>query len=208
MNATNLNIVLTNSLCCISAQAVKVSKLLSIDSKCAEAEIQKLKLMNDWFNALRCYNAEESTNSKFVLRLDYNEYLNVLKSTSDTGRLYVVTINGIEYSAVGDGVTSVGDLVGSLILSASEVISFIEVIDPDTHTPSHVHLYIEANCDIETINYQMIRISDNVVLSDIDWTLYESGQCTVSNCLTEEQFNVVVAKLMATCNICECQLNQ
>jgi len=30
MNATNLNIVLTNSLCCISTQAVKVSKLYSI----------------------------------------------------------------------------------------------------------------------------------------------------------------------------------
>jgi hypothetical protein len=182
--------------------------LYSIGSDCAESELQKLKLMNDWFEALRCYNAEESTNSKFVLRLEYEEYLSVLKSTSNIGRLYTITINGVEYSAVGDGVTSVGDLVGGLILSATGVNSLTEIVDPDSYNPRHVYIYINADCNIETINYQVIRISDNVVLSNIDWTLYESGQCTVTNCLTEEQFNNIVAKLMAACGICECQLTQ
>ena len=208
MNSTNLNIVLTNALCCISTQAVKVSKLLSIGSKCTEAEIQKLKLMNDWFKALQCYNADDSINSKFVLHLLYNEYLNVLKNTSNTGRTYIVTVNGIEYSAVGDGVTSVGDLVGGLILSAEGVNSLTEVVDPDTNTPRYVYLYIDADCDITTINYTVIRNSDQVELSNIDWTLYQTGYCTVPNCLTEEQFNIIVANLMAACNICECQLNQ
>jgi hypothetical protein len=208
MVSNNLNIVLTNALCCISTQAVKVSKLYSIGSDCAESELQKLKLMNDWFEALRCYNAEESTNSKFVLKLEYNQYLSVLKSTSNIGRLYVVTINGVEYSVVGDGVTSVGDLVGGLILSATGINSLTEIVDPDSYNPRHVYIYIDADCDIETINYQVIRISDNVVLSNIDWTLYEAGQCTVTNCLTEEQFNNIVAKLMAACGICECQLTQ
>ena len=191
MNSTNLNIVLTNSLCCISTQAVKVSKLLSIGSKCAEAEIQKLKLMNDWFKALQCYNADDSINSKFVLHL-----------------LYIVTVNGIEYSAVGDGVTSIGDLVGGLILSAEGVNSLTEVVDPDTNTPRHVYLYIDADCDITTINYREIRNSDQVEISNIDWTLYQTGYCTVPNCLTEEQFNIIVANLMAACDICECQLTQ
>jgi len=93
MNATNLNIVLTNSLCCISAQAAKVSKMYSIGNKCAESELQKLKLMNDWFEALRCYNAESSINSKFVVRLDYETYNGILKATSNVGRRYVITVN-------------------------------------------------------------------------------------------------------------------
>ena len=45
MTATNLNIVLTNAVCCSSAQAVKVSKLLSNGSICAKAEVVKLKLL-------------------------------------------------------------------------------------------------------------------------------------------------------------------
>lgn len=208
MNATNLNIVLTNSLCCISAQAAKVSKLYSIGGKCAESELQKLKLMNDWFEALRCYNAESSINSKFMVRLDYEVYNNILKATSNVGRRYVITVNGVEYSVDGDGVTSVGDLVGALILSATGVISLVVVEDPDGRLPRFAYLYIEADCDVTTINYQVIRIIDEVVLTDIDFTLYQAGLCTVTNCLTEEQFNIIVANLMAACNICECQLTQ
>ncbi len=208
MNATNLNIVLTNSLCCISAQAAKVSKLYSIGGSCAESELQKLKLMNDWFEALRCYNAETSINSKFVLRLDYNDYTTILKSTSSIGRRYIITINGVEYSVDGDGVTSVGDLVGALILSATGVISLVVVEDPDGRLPRFAYLYIEADCDVTTINYQVIRLDIEAIIADIDFTLYQTGLCTVINCLTKEQFNIIVANLMAACNICECQLTQ
>lgn len=208
MNATNLNIILTNALCCISAQAAKVSKLLSIGSKCAEAEIQKLKLMNDWFKALQCYNAEDSIPSKFVLHLLYEEYLQTLKSISNIGRTYIITVNGVEYSAVGDGVTTVGDLVGGLILSVPGINSLTEVVEPDEYNPRYAFLYIEADCDITSINYRVIRNIDQVELINIDWSLYQTGYCTVTNCLTEEQFNIIVANLMAACDICECQLTQ
>lgn len=208
MNATNLNIVLTNSLCCISAQAAKVSKLYSIGGSCAESELQKLKLMNDWFEALRCYNAETSINSKFVLRLDYNDYTTILKSTSSIGRRYIITINGVEYSTLGDGVTSVGDLIGALILSATGIISLTVIEEPDGIPDRQVYLYIEAECDITTINYQVIRLDVEAIIADIDFTLYQAGLCTVTNCLTEDQFNTMVHKLMSACNICECQLTQ
>jgi len=208
MNSTNLNIVLTNALCCISAQAAKVSKLYSIGNRCVESEVQKLKLMNDWFEALRCYNANDSINSKFVLHLEYDEYLSFLKATSNVGRTYVITVNNVEYSVVGDGITTIGNLVSNLLLSALGINSLTEVVDPDTHTPRHVYIYIDADCDVSTINYKVIRNSDNTILTDIDYTLYQTGYCTVTNCLTEEQFNTIVAKLMAACDICECQLNQ
>jgi len=208
MNATNLNIVLTNSLCCISAQAAKVSKLYSIGNRCVESEVQKLKLMNDWFEALRCYNANDSINSKFVLHIEYDEYLNVLKSTSNTGRTYIITVNNTEYSIVGDGITSVGDLIGALILSATGIISLTVIKEPDGTPDRQVYLYIEAECDITTINYQVIRLDVEAIIADIDFTLYQAGLCTVTNCLTETQFNTMVHKLMNACDICECQLIQ
>lgn len=208
MNSTNLNIVLTNSLCCISAQAAKTSKLLSIGSKCAESELQKLKLMNDWFETLRCYNTETSINSKFMIRLDYETYNGILKSTSSIARRYIITVNGIEYSTLGDGITSVGDLIGALILSATGIISLTVIEEPDGTPDRQVYLYIEAECDITTINYQVIRLDVEAIIADIDFTLYQAGLCTVTNCLTETQFNTMVHKLMSVCDICECQLTQ
>lgn len=208
MTADNLNIVLTNSLCCISTQAAKVSKLYSIGGKCAESELQKLKLMNDWFETLRCYNTETSINSKFVLRLDYEVYNSILKSTSNIARRYIITVNGIEYSTLGDGITSVGDLIGALILSATGIISLTVIEEPDGTPDRQVYLYIEAECDITTINYQVIRLDVEAIIADIDFTLYQAGLCTVTNCLTETQFNTIVHKLMSACDICECQLTQ
>lgn len=208
MNATNLNIVLTNSLCCISAQAAKVSKLYSIGSKCVESELQKLKLMNDWFEALRCYNTETSISAKFMVRLDYEVYNHILKATSNVGRRYVITVNGVEYSAVGDGVTSVGDLVGLIITSAPGINSLTVVEEPDGYPDRQAYLYIEADCDITSINYQVVRTVDQVVLTDIDFALYQAGLCTVTNCLTEDQYDTIVHKLMSACDICDCQLTQ
>lgn len=206
MTSENLNIVLTNALCCISAQAAKVSKLYSIGSKCVESEVQKLKLMNDWFEALRCYNLSDSIHSKFMVRLPYNTYNSILKSTSNITKDYVITVNGIEYSSPGDGVTSVGDLVGGLILSASGINSLTVIEDPDGTPVRYAYLYIDADCDVTSMNYKMIRISDGLVQTNIDFALYQAGVCTITNCLTEDQFNTVVANLMAACDICECQL--
>ncbi len=204
MNATNLNIVLTNSLCCISAQAAKVSKLYSIGSKCVESELQKLKLMNDWFEALRCYNANDTINSKFILRGNAV----FLNTVSDSGRTYIITVNGVEYSLQGDNTTLVVDLIATLMSSIPEIISFTVIEDPDGYDPRFAYLYIEANCDITTINYQVIRLDIEAIIADIDFTLYQTGLCTITNCLTETQFNTMVHKLMNACDICDSQLTQ
>ena len=56
MTTENINKVLGNAQCCIGKYAVKVSKLLSINDNCAESEVVKLKLMNDYFEAACEYN--------------------------------------------------------------------------------------------------------------------------------------------------------
>lgn len=62
MTSTNLNIILTNAVCCSSEQAVKVSKLLTSGSLCAKAEVIKLKLLNDYIEVLKCYNVDSENN--------------------------------------------------------------------------------------------------------------------------------------------------
>ncbi len=205
MNSTNLNIVLTNALCCISTQAVKVSKLLSIDSKCAEAEIQKLKLMNDWFKALQCYNIDGFINSKFILKTTYSTYDTLLNTISDSNKLYIFTINNIEYSIQGDNTTTVISILENLSATIPEIIS-VFYIKNKTKEPEFMFFHIDANCNIQSINYKIIQISDNTILANSDYTLYQTGYCTVPNCLTKKQFNIIVANLMAACDICECQL--
>lgn len=208
MNATNLNIVLTNSLCCISDQAVKVSKLYSIGDKCADSELQKLKLMNDWFEALRCYNANTSVNSEFVVRFLYDDYINYITNLTNPIRNYTLSINDVESTLPGDGVKTKAEIFIELLDIALPDNNYHVIIDPDTRDVQHVYVYITGLCDTENITLTTTLISTGAVLNTIEVTKYKNGLCTVLNCLTEADFEILVAKLMKECDICECQLNQ
>ena len=204
MTADNLNIVLTNSLCCISAQAVKVSKLYSIGDKCADSELQKLKLMNDWFEALRCYNANESISAEFALKISYDNY----RALSNVLRNYTVNVNGVESTLPGDGVKTTFEIYLELLDIVLPSNIHYTVLDPDGGDQRDATIYITGLCDTENITLTTTLISTGAVLNTIEFTKYKNGLCTVLNCLTEAEFNILVAKLMKECDICECQLNQ
>lgn len=209
MTSTNLNIVLTNALCCISAQAAKVSKLLSIGNKCADEDVIKLKLLNDYFDTLRCYNANTSINSEFVLKLTYADYLSLSTSATSSLRNYVLTIDGIQYTFVGDNVTTRTEALIILLDQALPNNNYYTIIEPATKDDRFVFIYVTGLCDSESITYQNILISTGSPVGvTFAWTKYKNGLCTVTNCLTESEFNIIVAKLMAACDICECQLTQ
>jgi hypothetical protein len=202
MTAENLNIVLTNSLCCISAQAVKVSKLYSIGNKCANSELQKLKLMNDWFEALRCYNANESINAEFALTIPYTNYI----ALSNVLRNYTVSVNGVESTLPGDGIKTTFEIFSELldIVLPNNTINI--VIDDDREDERFVTIYITGLCDTENITLSTSLISTGALLNTINFTKYKNGLCTVLNCLTEADFNILLSKLMKECDICDCQL--
>lgn len=204
MTADNLNIVLTNSLCCISAQAVKVSKLYSIGDKCADSELQKLKLMNDWFETLRCYVISPKT-SKFRVRTESSKDNTFYSKVSEVGVVYSVVVNGVSYDFNGDGVSLIKDLLLDTLAAIPSIISYELIFDPTTISPRYTNLYIEADCDVETI---ILEVFKNNNTNTIPLTCYQTGYCTTLNCLSETDFNIIVAKLMKECDICECQLNQ
>jgi hypothetical protein len=62
MTESNLNLILTNALCCSATKAKEVSKLYSIGNSCADKELIKLKLLNDKIEVLRCYNFSTDIN--------------------------------------------------------------------------------------------------------------------------------------------------
>lgn len=204
MTSTNLNIILTNALCCISAQAAKVSKLYSIGDKCVESEVQKLKLMNDWFNILKCYKIDPIT-SKFVVKIDYANYI----APSSILRTYNIVVNGVSSSSIqGDGVTLNSDILNQLLLELLPTSTFEVVIEPASKHVRSVYFYLDTPCDTISIIGEIRRASNGELLRTSSYTNYQTGYCTPINCLTEEEFNKVVANLMSTCDICECQLNQ
>lgn len=61
MTSENLDIVLSNALCCIAQKAVIVSDLLSKGDKCFKSKIKELKILNDSVDALLCNAYEETT---------------------------------------------------------------------------------------------------------------------------------------------------
>jgi len=208
MTTDNLNIVLTNSLCCISAQAVKVSKLYSIGDKCADSELQKLKLMNDWFETLKCYNTNTEINSEFALRFDYDDYIDYLSNPTNPLRNYTLSINGVESTLPGDGVKTKVEIFLELLDVALPDNGYHVIIDPDTRDSRYVYVHILGECDTESIEFIISTISTGDIVQTLTWYKFKNGQCTVLNCLSESDFNIIVAKLMKECDICECQLKQ
>jgi hypothetical protein len=99
MTETNLNLVLTNALCCSSKLAVEVADLYAMNNKCADSEFAKLKLLIDRIEALKCYNFTVNKNSEFSFTLNsgLNFIFNSLGSTFYDGTITLV-VNDIIYN--------------------------------------------------------------------------------------------------------------
>jgi len=205
MTSTNLNIVLTNALCCVSELSAKLSKMYSIGNTCADSELVKLKLLNDYIDTLRCYKID-ATNSKFRYKSLYDAA--IFRAISNPNRLYVITVNGVEYSAVGDGVKTRFEIIGDILDTIPNIIDYYYWEDPDTSNPRYSYLELEASCDVTEINYSVYIYPIGILNSSLDIAIYQTGVCTPTNCITEDQFNQMVAYVMNACDICECQLNQ
>jgi hypothetical protein len=95
MTETNLNLVLTNALCCSSKLAVQVADLYAMGNKCADAEFRKLKILIDRIESLSCYNFNDATPSefKFTLTTGANNIFTTAALTPPTNLNAEVTIN-------------------------------------------------------------------------------------------------------------------
>lgn len=204
MTSANLNIVLTNALCCVSELSAKLSKMYSIGNKCADSELVKLKLLNDYIDTLSCYRIDTIT-SKYKIRLDYNGFFN---DESDPAKNYTFIINGISYTLPGSKKVFIKTLLLQILSTIPDVISYSYYEDPDKLFERFSYLEIETPCNIHEITFQNSVILTGEVLISKDIPMYQTGICEIKNCITEDQFNQMVAYVMNACDICECQLTK
>jgi RNA-binding protein YhbY len=207
MTTENINIVLTNAQCCIGKYAVKVSKLLSINDYCADSEVVKLKLMNDYFEAACEYknNLVELIDQNAIITLttlaDTLVYLDNVIASDDNVELIV---NGISYVVTGDGTSTIGELIiiqlELLEIYKSHTVTY-EIVDSVIISMSYI---FELQCD--TSSMTLHNYTDTVDGILIPGRCGVETTTTYDNCITPEEFEIVINKLMRVCEICPCQL--
>jgi len=210
MTESNLNIVLTNALCCSSAQAAKVSKLYSIGNSCADEELVKLKLLNDRIEALRCYVFGTATNSEYTFYgLDealWGAWIAVPEGPLGDPDLNTVslTVNGILYTIPGDGTSTSSQLIIAKLTELGFYVSYSYVTNGFT---DHDITFI-LTCEVTSLNIQVYTKPAKLY----PFTNTVIGGCGIEqntiNCLTELQQDAIAHQIMATCEICDCQLTQ
>jgi hypothetical protein len=208
MTTENINLVLANAQCCISKYAVKVSKLLSINDNCAESEVVKLKLMNDYFEVACEYKNDvvivSSEDSEIVLTTPTDSIL-YLNDTLEMGDNFQIFVNGVLYTILGNKFITIGELIINKLKDLGIYIShkvIYETVDSGVISMSYA---IKLPCDISSMRV-VYR------LDYIDGILKTPGVCDIKtmmnydNCITPEEFEIVINKLMKVCEICPCQL--
>lgn len=205
MTSENLNIVLSNALCCSSQLATKVGKLYDTGNLCVDTEFDKLKLLVDRINTLKCYDFPTETLTSNV----NSEFFTTLIEVQGD-RLYRIillnielTVNGITYNIVSDGVNTALVLIVNKLTELGFFIFYI-------NSKGSSELTFGLTCNI-------LDLSFNIRYSDTPWVAYSftntiPGMCpqtiitSAQNCLTEEQADIMMHNVMRQCNICDCQL--
>lgn len=207
MTTENINIVLTNAQCCIGKYAVKVSKLLSINDYCADSEVVKLKLMNDYFEVACEYKND------LVVIADKNAVITLttlagtlvyLDDILALGYPFELIVNGTSYVITADGTSTIGELIviqlELLSIYKSHTVTY-EIVDSVIISMSYI---FELKCN--TTSMTLHNYTDTVDGVLIPGTCNAKTTTTYDNCITPEEFEIVINKLMQACEICPCQL--
>lgn len=207
MTETNLNIVLSNALCCSSQLASKVGKLYDTGNLCVDTEFNKLKLLVDRIEVLKCYNFPIVTiipgnNSYFFTEISGQQGTNLLSTINLTIQL---NVNGIIYTLVSDGVNNGLELIINKLTQLGVLVSYTIV-----EIRKSIEFNLVLTCDILNISFT-VQYGGETPLESI-FTNTIPGICTstiitpVENCLTEEQADIMMHDVMRQCDICDCQL--
>jgi len=206
MTETNLNIVLSNALCCSSQLATKVAKLYDTGSLCVDTEFDKLKLLIDRIEALKCYNFPIVTitpniNSEFFTGISESEFFWL---SSDTNLTIQLNVNGTIYTLVSDDVNNGFELIINKLTQLGVLVSYAITGDKNkifslVLTCNIINISFTAQYGGET---PFEIIFSNTVPGSCSTTIITPAQ----NCLTEEQADIMMHDIMRQCDICDCQL--
>ena len=207
MTETNLNIVLSNALCCSSQLATKVGKLYDTGNLCVDTEFDKLKLLVDRINTLKCYDfpiitITQNINSQFVTTLSEFQTLKLLLSVN---LIIQLNVDGTIYTLISN---KEGDTGFELIINKlTELGILVSYLIPEIEGGEFSLVLI---CSILNVSFTL-QVSDGIP-SQFLFTNTVPGMCPqtiiipAQNCLTEEQADIMMHDVMRQCDICDCQL--
>lgn len=207
MTETNLNIVLSNALCCSSQLAAKVGKLYDTGSLCADAEFDKLKLLIDKIEVLKCYGFPTqqlgpTTNSKFSIILNNTSYNRLLEINNLTIQL---DVNGTIYTLYSDSINTGLDLIIKQLIELGFFVSYSVTTEGRL-----TYIDLTLTCNVLNVNYSVQYLETAPI--EYFFTNTVLGSCfnyievPAQNCLTEEQTDIMMHDVMRQCDICDCQL--
>lgn len=207
MTETNLNIVLSNALCCSSQLANNVANLYNKGNICVDTEFDKLKLLIDKIEVLKCYNFPivtniSNTNSEFAITLSEPQSVIISSTVNLTIEL---NVNGTIYTLISSKEAYTGyELIVNKLTELGILVSYS--IPPI----SGGNFLLVLICSILNISFTVQYLdfpSANYILTNT-----VPGVCPytiitpVENCLTEEQADIMMHNIMRQCDICDCQL--
>lgn len=213
MTDENINLVLTNSLCCLGTKGKEVAKLLSIGDSCAESEVIKLKILHDYYNAIKCYNTtpivtiEGTILSEIISITTLSSSELCLNNVSILNGEYTVFINDGGYVStlvLGDGVKTIGELVIETLITLGYYIS--HTVEITSFQGITIYKYIF------TLTCNVLAMAVGYLLLGVGGIEIQKGDCgteiltSPENCLTQEEFDIIINRLMEACDICPCQL--
>lgn len=194
MTQENLEIIVTNGYCCSAQKAVELSKLLSLGNICTDKKEFELLILNNALNTLKEYSftGKYSKHSLLYVDTDYEALASIISSNTIT---YYIKCNNLVYSKLGDNIKSELQIILELLESTEKFIKF----DPLQIGLDFI-FSITMSCDTELVE---LGIDLNAMNSFIINTI---GNCTLNNCLTEEELDKLTHTVMNICDICDCQL--
>jgi hypothetical protein len=136
-----------------------------------------------------------------------NMYLSTLNVVSNVNRYYLLYVNSVKYSYQGDGVTTIIDIL-NILINLAGLPSFTTVIEPGDKVDKFVYISLKTDCSITDIYSQVQIISTGVLSAKYEFNLIDGGICEKKNCLSEDNINIIINKIMELCDICDCQLNK
>lgn len=179
----SLDVRLQKLICCIGDLAGQIADSLAIGG-CYTEKLQKLKILNGYLEALKCYSIEdEDINATGTL---------TLTGVASSDLSIEVLVNGISISGIYNTTSTVVGTQASLLTAA-------------------INSYQSAYTAVHTIGTGIITItgicSDDPLTVDADEgititaTGLTGGHCS-TNCLTEEQVLEMFERVSKYCNIC------
>lgn len=220
MNSVEKDNLVQKAICCSGNYAKEVADDFISGNVCANKKFQKLALLISYIEALDCYNAPlevitytttptTPVLAQFTITVPCSTWNGVLNGSSSAS----VTIDGNESAIIGDGVSTFGTLILSVL---SNLIGI--TITVGNCINGNIIIGITYLCDTTSFKFTkyisggappVIITTDYIGINTVEgscssYTLTSTTTTTeYTNCLSEDQADNIANQIALICDMCD-----